>query len=896
MANYTFGEIDRNECVGNSLSTINVNFARLAQNLTDLESRLLAVSADSLGSVKEVIAGNNNVIVSEAPGTGIVSISSIGMPSGGISLVANPVISAVNVGGSGAGVFKQKDDRTLQFRKIVSGGSNVVIQQDDNSVKITAFDRRNAADLGEINTSSNAGSGVGLVMPKVGVNMPFKTLIPGTNVTLTESPSSVRIDSSIAVGAQSVGTGASVLASSTNNNIALKSISSASGNVNIQSTNNEVRISVTENLSGASVGGGVSIYKEKDIINNRLLFKSLSAGTNLVQQWPQTNNSPCKVEFLGTNAERVELTVSDNVSGINTSFSGTNGGRVFRQKTGNLLQFRSIVGQGQVQVSQSPGTDENVVISLLPNTTVLSAVAEGSNIGTGARVYKQKSGPFFVFRTLSGGSGITVSEQDSTITLNADLQAVTGAGVLTATNLGTGVGLVDSVAGAVLRIKSINSLVPQITITDNPATKTINLSANGFITGAQNNPNIFTGSQSIYENQVGNFLQFKKLLPGTGISLYEQTGHIVINATGAQTGGSSPFEGIDAFKNKFINGNLDVWQWEKRAFIDGTTNIVEVNDTSVTDTNNSTTLKFLADRFGFYAGRASSGATNPEATMTKFVMPLSSTAVNRPLSASRPDYGLRITLGTRAVNTAVPTRLIQRVENVKALAGKQLTVSFWARSNNTGSDTIAVTQAQCYKASESPVESGFFAPPISIGSVNITNNWQRYSVTFSLPQISQTLWNQLWLAGDQNSSWDSFTQIGFDVLGSNGRFVEFASLQLEEGNIATSFETHPLSIELAMCQRYYEIGNRLQTQFADSTTNGNTTYTSFKTTKRKAPVMQTGKGVLLRNAISSVPNVRITDHTYGSTYVDGFISQFTGSGSSVNSKPFIYNWAASAEF
>lgn len=41
------------------------------------------------------------------------------------------------------------------------------------------------SDLGEDNTTSNEGTGVGLAMPKSGVNLPFKSLKAGENVTIT---------------------------------------------------------------------------------------------------------------------------------------------------------------------------------------------------------------------------------------------------------------------------------------------------------------------------------------------------------------------------------------------------------------------------------------------------------------------------------------------------------------------------------------------------------------------------------------------------------------------------------------------------------------------------------------------------------------------------------------
>lgn len=49
---------------------------------------------------------------------------------------------------------------------------------------------------GEANTSSNVGTGEGLAKPKAGVNLPFKTLKAGTNITLTPSADEILISAS----------------------------------------------------------------------------------------------------------------------------------------------------------------------------------------------------------------------------------------------------------------------------------------------------------------------------------------------------------------------------------------------------------------------------------------------------------------------------------------------------------------------------------------------------------------------------------------------------------------------------------------------------------------------------------------------------------------------------
>jgi|GEM_PF-5537163 len=49
---------------------------------------------------------------------------------------------------------------------------------------------------GEVNTSSNSGSGEGLALPKSGVDLPFKSLVAGTGISISPSPDTLQIDAS----------------------------------------------------------------------------------------------------------------------------------------------------------------------------------------------------------------------------------------------------------------------------------------------------------------------------------------------------------------------------------------------------------------------------------------------------------------------------------------------------------------------------------------------------------------------------------------------------------------------------------------------------------------------------------------------------------------------------
>lgn len=91
--------------------------------------------------------------------------------------------------GTGAEVYAGKAGVSLEFRTLVAG-TNVTIDQLSETLVVNA---NLPAGSGEANTSSNAGAGEGLALPKNGVDLPFKSLVAGSNITLTPAADSITI-------------------------------------------------------------------------------------------------------------------------------------------------------------------------------------------------------------------------------------------------------------------------------------------------------------------------------------------------------------------------------------------------------------------------------------------------------------------------------------------------------------------------------------------------------------------------------------------------------------------------------------------------------------------------------------------------------------------------------
>jgi hypothetical protein len=110
---------------------------------------------------------------------------------------------------------------------------------------------------------------------------------------------------------------------------------------------------------------------------------------------------------------------------------------------------------------------------------------------------------------------------------------------------------------------------------------------------------------------------------------------------------------------------------------------------------------------------------------------------------------------------------------------------------------------------------------ISSGSWTITSSITRYNATIAIPALATTGLYLIIFVGAQTS----------------GTF-KIGDVQLEAGSTATEFERRPIATELALCQRYYEVGGSGSTvQWSGNTVNAITYFANvyFKVEKRVTP-------------------------------------------------------------
>jgi hypothetical protein len=229
-------------------------------------------------------------------------------------------------------------------------------------------------------------------------------------------------------------------------------------------------------------------------------------------------------------------------------------------------------------------------------------------------------------------------------------------------------------------------------------------------------------------------------------------------ATGATGAAGTNFGG---FKNHIINGDFRVNQRGWSA--------------------SSTTGTFGYDRWQII---------NVGGTCTMQSRLFSDDGTVGPAAGYESERYLRVATASQGSTTFAWIRQI--IEDVRALAGEQITISFWAKAA-TGTPKVIIHGYQHFGT------GGSTDVYSSAAYQTISTTWTRYSFTLTLPSIAgKTIGanNGFYFQIQFSNGYDgtlSFQNNTFDIWG----------VQIERGSSATPFEKRLLQQELAMCQRYY---------------------------------------------------------------------------------------------
>ena len=109
--------------------------------------------------------------------------------SGGV-----PVTSGTSVG-AGSSIFAQKNSNALEFKSLV-GGTGITLSSDGTTVTIT----NDTAGATVVATGSNTGSGQGVFKDINGTDMRLKSIVAGSDITVTSNADEITI-ASTATGA-----------------------------------------------------------------------------------------------------------------------------------------------------------------------------------------------------------------------------------------------------------------------------------------------------------------------------------------------------------------------------------------------------------------------------------------------------------------------------------------------------------------------------------------------------------------------------------------------------------------------------------------------------------------------------------------------------------------------
>ena len=225
---------------------------------------------------------------------------------------------------------------------------------------------------------------------------------------------------------------------------------------------------------------------------------------------------------------------------------------------------------------------------------------------------------------------------------------------------------------------------------------------------------------------------------------------------------------------------------------------------------------------------------------------------------------------------------------------KTVTVSFWVRSSLTGSFGAALYN-----------NAGDRSYPFSY-TISAANTWEQKSVTIAGDTtgtwltdssgagvyVSFSLGSGSTFSGTANA-WASAYYVqptgSTSLLATNGATLFLTGVQLEVGTQATSFEYRQYQQELALCQRYFEIGGDDSiVHWSGNTNSGSTYYVAipYIVTKRATPT------VVNTNANNSgFSSTASTAFTGGKTVLRNARSAT----SSTNGAYFGDTWTASAE-
>lgn len=339
--------------------------------------------------VKSLKAGSNVSITTNGDE---VTINSTDTNTGEVNTLSNA--------GTGTSLVAAKTGSALGVRAI-KAGTNVTVSLSGDDVVINA-----ATGSGEANTTSNMGTGEGIAASKSGVNLPFKSLKAGSNISISSTLDEITIAANVPAPGEtntlsSLGTANSLVGAKTGSALGVKSLK-AGTNITISGTADELTINAAasgEANTLSSLGTATTLVGAKT--GTALGVKSVRAGTNVT---------------ISETATEITINAAAGGSGeVNTLSSQGSGNSLVGTKVGAALGVKSIVA----------GT--NVTISSTADSLTINATGGGgggeantlSSLGAGNSLVGAKTGTALGVKSVVAGTNVTISTTADSITINA---------------------------------------------------------------------------------------------------------------------------------------------------------------------------------------------------------------------------------------------------------------------------------------------------------------------------------------------------------------------------------------------------------------------------------------------------------------------------------------------
>jgi hypothetical protein len=485
-----------------------------------------------------------------------------------------------NVGAGDADVYRDKTGVTLNFRTL-SGGTGITVTENVDVIEIAL-----SGAIGESNDGANVGGGdANIFRDKTGVDLNFKTLVEGTNVSLTDGADTITIavpsaaPSGVASGmlsgtypspdvdnfsipGQAVGSLAYLLASQWTALIpgtAGQLLTTQGAGVAPTWTT----VTPGETNVGANVGGNPGeLYRDKT--GSTLNFRTIGAGPNVsvatvgnsvtigVSDAPPSGAAGGDLDGFYPNPVVSDLTMFGEAQGAVLYFDGVNW----------VVLSPGTLGQGLI--TQGAGAN--------PQWGNVGDIVGAANIGTGTgNVFSSKNGVNLEFRSLEGLNGIAVTTSGDNVRIDGSSLIADG----------------DS-AGGDLGGTYPDPTVVDFTITDQERGSVLYFDGSNWVhlapgdaddilksggTGAdpywsaigasgENNIGVNVGvGLPIYRDKTGVSLNFRSVVAGTNVSIvnlgdelrFAVAGAEPIGAAGGELAGTYP---DPTFANIYFDGTL----------------------------------------------------------------------------------------------------------------------------------------------------------------------------------------------------------------------------------------------------------------------------------------------------------------------------------------------------